>query len=495
MSKHNILAKKIKKQFISINNTIESYFNNLRYFLINFRKTKFFGNNKVFLAIGGLVILFLTYLLLPTLYNESLIQTEIKNQIFKKYNVKIKFNNTINYGLLPKPHFHSKDLSILRNEREIGKASNVKIFIAANNFFKFNKINSKNLIFKKTDFNIYQEDLSFFKDLLKIEPNENRIIFKDSNIFFKNKDDEVLFINKTKKSEFYYDSNNLENILSSKNEIFNIPFKFTIKNDKFNKKVYSIFDSNKIRLNIKNIISYDDIDLIGVLDILFINKDTSLVYKIKKNSLSFNSENNDNYDGIIEFKPFYFLANFNYDGISTKNLLNNDSIIIDIIQSKIINNKNFNSNVQLNIKNITNIDELNNLNLNFGINQGKIVFSDSNIMWKDSAKITLNESLLNYNENEINLVGKIVIDFKDTNNFYQTFQIKKNIRKKIEQIQIDFIYDFNKKEISFDNVKVDKKTNIKLQNFLDQFNSSDNKVFNKITFKNFVNNFFSVYAG
>ena len=47
MSKHNILAKKIKKHFLSINNTIESYFDNLRYFIINFKKFKFSTNNKL----------------------------------------------------------------------------------------------------------------------------------------------------------------------------------------------------------------------------------------------------------------------------------------------------------------------------------------------------------------------------------------------------------------------------------------------------------------
>ena len=29
MSKHNIITKKLKKQFLSVNNLIESYFNNI----------------------------------------------------------------------------------------------------------------------------------------------------------------------------------------------------------------------------------------------------------------------------------------------------------------------------------------------------------------------------------------------------------------------------------------------------------------------------------
>jgi hypothetical protein len=495
MSKDNILAKKIKKHFISINNTIESYFNNLRYFILNFKKHKFSTNNKVILVLGVLTISTLTYFLIPTFYNKNEIKSEIKNQIFKKYNLKIKFNESLNYGLLPKPHFHTKNLSIIRDKREIANVNNMKMFISINNFFSFKKTNLKDLIFKKTDFNIYKEDISFFVDLLKTEPNANKIIFKDSNIFFKDKEDEVLFINKTKKIEFFYDSKNLKNVLISKNEIFKIPFKFSVKNDKFNKTIYSTFDSSKIRLNISNEIDYNN-DLSGLLDILFVNKNTSLNYKIKKDSLVFNSEkSNNDYNGIIEFKPFYLLANFNYDGLSTKNLFNDDSIFVDLIKSEIIKNRNLNTNINFSIKNITNIDELNNLNLQLAIEQGELVFSNSSIMWKEAIKITLNESLLNYDDDQINLVGRVIFDFKNIDNFYRTFQIKKNDRKSIKQIQIDFVYNFNNKEISFDNVKIDNEAYTNLQDFLDEFNSGKNRIFNKITFKNFINDFFSIYAG
>ena len=78
-----------------------------------------------------------------------------------------------------------------------------------------NEINIRNLVFEKTDFNVYLEDFVFFENLLKTEPNDNSISFKKSNIFFKNKDDEILFINKTLNSSFYYDSKNLQNVLKT----------------------------------------------------------------------------------------------------------------------------------------------------------------------------------------------------------------------------------------------------------------------------------------
>ena len=118
---------------------------------------------------------------------------------------------------------------------------------------------------------------------------------------------------------------------------------------------------------------YDEEIKKGLLDILFINKTTSLKYELKKNSLNFVTQNQKNiYDGLIEFKPFYLQANFNYEGLSTKYLFNNDSILIELIKSELLNNQNLNININLNVKDIINIDELNNLFLKLEIESGDI---------------------------------------------------------------------------------------------------------------------------
>ena len=495
MPKHNQFIKKLKSQFVSINNTIESYFNNLKFFIKNLKKIKFSQNNKAFLVSILIVVLIISYYLIPTIYNKELVQLEIKNQVFKKYNIDIKFNNKIKYGLLPKPHFATSNLSILRDEKEIGIVKNFKINLKVNNFFSFNQIEFKDLIFNQSDFNIYQEDLVFFEELLKTEPSENKIIIKNSNIFLKNSNDDILFINKIKKSEFYYDSFNLINVLKSKNEIFNTPYKLIIKNDKFNKLVTTEFNSQKIRLRIKNEISYDSKNNKGLMEILFVNQSTALEFKLNDNSLNFSTEGEKNkYSGLIEFKPFYLSANFNYDGLSTKNWFDENSIVYNLIKSEIFNNKNLNLNINLNVRDIININELNNLFLNLEVESGDISLSDSNIMWKDDLKIYLTESLLNYDQDEIYLIGKINIEVEDTNDFYKSFQVEKDYRKKIEKIQFDFNYNFTQQNISFNNFEIDNKPSLIIENFVEKFNSNK-KFFNKITFKNFVNDLFKIYFG
>ena len=118
MRKHNLLSKKIRKQILSINNLLESYFNSLRRFILDAKKLRFDKNNKVFIVIVLTIFLTLVYFLIPTAYNKEIIQKEIKNQVFQKYNITIKFDNEIQYNFLPKPHFSSKNLLILNKKKK-----------------------------------------------------------------------------------------------------------------------------------------------------------------------------------------------------------------------------------------------------------------------------------------------------------------------------------------------------------------------------------------
>ena len=93
-----------------------------------------------------------------------------------------------------------------------------------------------------------------------MEPNENNISFKKSNLFFRNKNDELLFINKVDNSKFYYDAKNLKNVLHARNEIFNVPFKLIVKNDKFEKKFYKKVQKGFLKIASKNKNKYEIID-------------------------------------------------------------------------------------------------------------------------------------------------------------------------------------------------------------------------------------------
>jgi len=495
MRKQNLLSKKIRKQILSINNLLESYFNSLRGFILNIKRPRFDKNNKVFLAIVAVIFLTLVYFLIPTAYNKELIQKDIKNQIFQKYKINVKFGNQIQYNFFPKPHFSSKNLFLLNDQRKIGEVKNFKIFIDFRNFFNFNQIHTLDIILDKADFNIKKTDLSFFTNLLKTEPNRNRIKIKRSNIFFTNKNDEVLFINQINDSQFYYDLKNLKNILVTKSKVFNIPYKLIIGNDKLNKILDFELVSKKLVLKIENKTDYKLKNDNGSLKISFKNKNNVFDYKLSENSIDiYLNDLNKKFKVLLEFKPFYLISNLNYQTFRVKDLLNNP-FFIEILKSQILNNKNLNAKINFDVKNIYDFNRFSNLSLKLNIEEGNYNFSESNIIWKENVKVFFSDTFLNFDKGKINLNGRTSFDVRNKDEFYKFFQIKKDLRKKIEKIDLDFNYDLNEEKISFDNLRIDDKSNSKIEEVITNFNSSNKKVLNKIIFKNLVNDILMAYFG
>ena len=495
MRKQNLLSKKIRKQILSINNLLESYFNNLRRFILDAKRLRFDKNNKVFLVIVSIIFLTLVYFLIPTAYNKELIQKEIKNQISQKYNILTKFDNEIQYNFFPKPHFSSKNLFILSDKRKIAEVKNFRIYIDFKNFFNFNKIETQDIIFDKAVFNLKKSDLSFFTNLLKTEPNRNKIKIKRSNLFFTNRENEVLFINQINDSDFYYDLKNLKNVLVSKGQVFNVPYKLIIGNDKLNKILDFEFTSKKLVLKIENETDYNKKNEIGNLKISFKNKNNFFEYQINENSLDvISKDNNKIFKGLIEFKPFYLVSNFEYQTFRIKDLLNNP-FFLEILKSQALNNKNLNALINFDVKNVYDFDRFSDLSLNLKIEEGNYNLSNSNIIWKENVKVSFSDAFLNFDKEKINLNGRTSFDVKNQDEFFKFFQIKKDLRKNIGKIELDFNYDLNEEKITFDNLRIDNKSNKKIEEIISNFNSNSKKFFNKVTFKNFVNDILAAYFG
>ena len=495
MRKQNLLSKKISKQILSINNLLESYFNSLRRFILDTKRLRFDKNNKVFLVIVSIIFLTIVYFLIPTAYNKELIQKEIKNQVLQKYNISIKFDNEIQYNFFPKPHFNSKNLLIFNDQKKIGEVKNFKIFVNFKNFFKFNQIQTLDVIFDKADFKVKKSDLSFFITLLKTEPNRHKINIKRSNLFFMNKDDEVLFINQINDSQIYYDLKKLKNIFVSKSKVFNVPYKLIIGNDKLNEILDFELVSKKLVLKIENETDYKMEEDIGSLKISFKNKSNIFNYQINQSTMNvFLNDSNKTFKGLLEFKPFYLVSNINYQSFRLKDLFNNP-FFIEILKSQILNNKNLNALINFNVENVYDFDRFSDLSLNLKIEEGNYNFSNSNILWKENVKVLFLDAFLNFDQEKINLNGRTSFEVKNEDEFYKFFQIKKELRKNIDKIELDFNYDFNEEKITFDNLRIDNKSNKKIEEIVSNFNSSNKRFLNKITFKNFVNDILIAYFG
>ena len=106
----------------------------------------------------------------------------------------------------------------------------------------------------------------------------------------------------------------------------------------------------------------------------------------------------------------------------------------------------------------------------------------------------MTEGILSYDNDEIYLIGRVLVNANNIDNFYKSFQVKK-LKEKINELEFDFIYNLNQNKFQFDNIKIDKKTNQKIDKFIDAYNSKGKIFTNKVTFKNFINDFFDIYSG
>jgi hypothetical protein len=490
----NSFIKKVNKLLLSIITLIESFFNRLT-ILIKFKYKKKINlksiDKKITITVGTAVILILSYFLIPTFYDKNSVKNELKNQISEKFNLEVKFEGDLVYGLFPKPHFFIKDTVFSYQGTNIAKSDFSKIYISTKNFFQFKSLEVKNIFFRKTEFNFTSNNFVFLEKILNSNKSDHTVNFKSNILFFKNQNEDVIFFTEISYLKFFNDE--LAKQLISNLEIFNVPFKISIKNNFDNKNVVMNLDAHKIRLNIENKLDYSETNKKGLIDFKIISKSKVFDYEITENSLNFVSNNGD-FRGDIDFKPFYLLSNLNFNQLDLKKIFKDDSIFLNILNSEILNNQNINSQINLNFDKIKGLDYLKDINLKINLEEGNIIINESNLNWNDSVLIELNDAQLIIENNSPILSGSIDLNFKDISNFYSQYQIKKIYRKKIDKIRLDFSLNVDEKVIQLDNLKIDGNSNKNVNIFLDNFNLRDINIFNKILFKNLIKQFFVSYS-
>ena len=180
MSKTNFFVRYFKNINNFINNLLEKNLNKL-----NFKNLSFLlKNNKIILTFVALFVIFISYLLIPTFYNQNDVSKELKNDLQTKFDLNFKFSKNIKYNFFPKPHFLITDSKILNNEKEISKISKLKIFISFDDLFSLKNIGIKDLILENANFHLNTKNYDFFIKLLDQNFKNGNLIIKNSNVFF-----------------------------------------------------------------------------------------------------------------------------------------------------------------------------------------------------------------------------------------------------------------------------------------------------------------------
>jgi hypothetical protein len=87
------------------------------------------------------------------------------------------------------------------------------------------------------------------------------------------------------------------------------------------------------------------------------------------------------------------------------------------------------------------------------------------------------------------------VDLINLDEVYKFLLTPKNLRKKINKMNINFTYLFDEKVININDIKVDGTLNENLNNNFNQILLKENNLQNKIYFKKLLNDAIRSYAG
>ena len=495
MSKHNYFVKFLKKINLSVNRLLEKYLNKLN--LINL--PNIVRSNKVFLTFAAIVILFLSYLSIPYVYNKIEIKVELENQLLDKFNLDFNFSKNFNYNLFPSPHFIVDDSLIIENQFKIADVKKLRVYVSLSSLFFLKDTIVKDVIIENTNFNFNKKNSDFFIKILDNNFSGSDLIIKNSNIFFRDIEEEVLFINKIIDMKYYYDTKELKNIISSKNEIFNIPYHLKSYKSK-EKKIFSKINLHFLKLKIENELDYNNIPIKGSTNFIFQRNKSRATYELNKNIFSFNyydklSDSNFIYKGKINLNPFFFYIRGKTNKLDLSSLFDANKFFAQLLKTEIFNNKNLNFDLSINANQIVNYQTFINLFLNSKIQEGLIDIDKTKFSWNDFADFEISDSLIYVNQKQLILDGKLVIYVKNYNEIYKFLQISKNSKPELNKIELNFNYNFDEKVISLNNIKINDKNSEKINNILKKIFFKKNKIQNKIYLRNLIKKAFTVYDG
>ena len=496
MTKPNQFVKNLKNINKLINSLLERNLNKLKFENI---KT-LISNNKIILTFVAVFILLVSYLLQPSFYKQDQISKKLKNELLSKFNLDFTFTQKLNYNFLPRPHFVTNDSFIFKNQQNIADINQIKIYISLDNLFSSKNIKIKEVILDKANFKINNKNSNFFIKILNNNFLETNLKIKTSNIFFKNVENEVLFINKIKNLKYSYDQNELKNIFYSENEIFKTPYSLKVINYENKKKLYTKINLDTINLQIENMHNYGEEIKSGSANLLLNKTKSSVKYKGNNNFFEFNyfdesDSQKFSYNGKLNFKPFYSILEGFTEEINISNLFGTNAIFAELLKTEIFNSKNIDLKIDINANKIKNNRNFTNLFIKSKINEGLIDINDTNIEWKDNLFMKFTDTSIFVKDGKLILNGKSKIDIINTKNIYKFLLTPKNFRKNIKTIDLNFLYTFDEKTLTFNDINIDGKYNQKVNKKLYNFYFRDSNMQNKISFKNMMNNLLEAYAG
>ena len=257
----------------------------------------------------------------------------------------------------------------------------------------------------------------------------------------------------------------------------------------------------KIKLNFFNE-SYKKADnfIKGSNTISTIGSKIYTLFEIKDNSVMFKSNNSRTRSSKLDYKcklstkPFDLIIDINLEEYKLSKLLNINSIIGEIIKTKLLFNENISAEISINILSNKKQEIIESSMIKLNIINGKINLNKTKLTNSKIGDLELNNSDLFFENDRLILntdVNFTVINYK---NLFSVFQTPKAIRKPIKTVLINLDYDLLDDQINVNRIMIDgDESNDEMMNLMEKLNYSNDYHFNKS--KRIFNQMLSAYAG
>ena len=160
-----------------------------------------------------------------------------------------------------------------------------------------------------------------------------------------------------------------------------------------------------------------------------------------------------------------------------------------------MNNKNIAFKLNISANKTKNFDNFKNIFLNSKIQEGLIDLDQTKFSWKNHANFSLKDSLIYVKNGKLVLDANSEIKLINLDEIYKFLITPKNLRKKIDKINVNFTYIFDEKTLSINDIKVDNISNKNLLNNLNKINLKENSLQNKVYLKKYLNDVIKNYSG
>jgi len=496
MNRHNYFVKVLIKINNFINSLLERNLNKLN--VANLKKILI--NNKIFLSTFFLAILFLSYLSLPNIFNQNQVSIELKKTLAEKLNLEFNFKKKLKYKFLPRPHFITNESSLIFNEKKISEINKIKIYVSLENLFSLKNMKIKNVVIEEANFNLNKNNYGFFIKLLDNNFKDINFEILDSNIFYRNSENEVLFINNIINARYFYDLNESKNILYSKNNIFNLDYLIELSDYEKKIKLNSKIKIESLNLQIENQFLYGEKFNIGLSEFNLLNSKSTVEYKTNKNYFEFKlfdkfQKSKYTYNGKLNFRPFHSNLEGSAIEINFDYLFSTNGIIKQLLKTELLNNRNIDFKLNISANKIKNFDNFVNIFLNSKIQEGLIDLDETKFSWKNHVDFNLTNSLIYVKNGKLILDANSEINIINLDEVYKFLITPKDLRKKINKVNVRFTYMFDDKTLNINDIIVDGTLYKNLNSNFNQILLKDNKLQNKIYLKKMLNDAIRNYVG